>query len=281
MSNVVKKKWLLRMIYFFSGLFIFSFGFTFFLLPHNLVFGGVSGLSIIFKELFSFNTSLFVLITSLLLLVISFFVLGKEKTAGSILGSLLLPLFLSIMGLISDVITYTNDDLLISAIFGGVFAGTGLGLVYKAGFTTGGTDIVNQIIHKYLKISLGKAMFITDGIIVTSSIFVFGFTRFMYAIIVLYIITVMTDRVILGVGRSKAFYIVTEKTTDVKKYIIDSLGHSVTVFDASGGYSKDNQKVIFCVIPTREYFMLKEGINRIDNDAFFIVTDAYEVHGGK
>ena len=281
MNKVVKKETILKTIYFFSGLFIFSFAFTFFLLPNNLVFGGVSGLSIIFKELFGFDTSLFVLITSIFLLLISFIVLGKEKTVGSILGSLLLPLFLAVMNFISGIISYTNNDMLICAIFGGVFAGIGLGLVYKAGFTTGGTDIVNQIIHKIFKISLGKAMLISDGIIVTSSIFVFGFTKFMYAVMVLYIITVMTDRVILGVGRSKAFYVVTEKTTEVRKYIIDTLGHSVTIFDASGGYSKENQKVIFCVIPTREYFMLKEGINKIDSEAFFIVTDAYEVSGGK
>ena len=281
MNKVVKKETILKTIYFFSGLFIFSFAFTFFLLPNNLVFGGVSGLSIIFKELFGFDTSLFVLITSIFLLLISFIVLGKEKTVGSILGSLLLPLFLAVMNFISGIISYTNNDMLICAIFGGVFAGIGLGLVYKAGFTTGGTDIVNQIIHKIFKISLGKAMLISDGIIVTSSIFVFGFTKFMYAVMVLYIITVMTDRVILGVGRSKAFYVVTEKTIEVRKYIIDTLGHSVTIFDASGGYSKENQKVIFCVIPTREYFMLKEGINKIDSEAFFIVTDAYEVSGGK
>ena len=281
MNKVVKKETILKTIYFFSGLFIFSFAFTFFLLPNNLVFGGVSGLSILFKELFGFDTSLFVLITSVFLLLISFIVLGKEKTVGSILGSLLLPLFLAVMNYISNIISYTNNDMLICAIFGGVFAGIGLGLVYKAGFTTGGTDIVNQIIHKIFKISLGKAMLISDGIIVTSSIFVFGFTKFMYAVMVLYIITVMTDRVILGVGRSKAFYVVTEKTIEVRKYIIDTLGHSVTIFDASGGYSKENQKVIFCVIPTREYFMLKEGINKIDSEAFFIVTDAYEVSGGK
>lgn len=280
MNKEVKKEDLLKYLYFFSGLFSFSFAFTFFLSPHNLVFGGVSGLSILIKELFNINTSLFVLMVDVVLLIISFLVLGKKKTAGSILGSLLLPLFLAIMEWVSNVTGYANEDLFICAIFGGVFTGIGLGLVFKAGFTTGGTDIVNQIIHKYLKISMGKSMFIIDGLIVSSSIFVFGFTKFMYAVMVLYIMTAMTDRVILGVGKSKAFYIVTDKTQEVKKYIIDTLGHSVTVFDATGGYSKETQKVVFCVIPTREYFKLKEGINKIDEESFFIVTDAYEVYGG-
>ena len=281
MNREVTKKELMRYFYFITGLTLFAFGFTFFLLPQNLVFGGVSGLSILFKELFNFNTSLFVLVVDVVLLIISFLVLGKKKTVGSILGSLLLPLFLALMGWFSDLTGYANEDLFICAIFGGVFVGTGLGLVFKAGFTTGGTDIVNQIIHKFFKLSLGKAMLVTDGIIVTSGFFVFGLTRFMYAILVLYIITFMTDRVILGVSKSKAFYIVTDKTQEVKKFIIDTLGHSVTVFDATGGYSKETQKVVFCVIPTREYFKLKEGINKIDEESFFIVTDAYEVYGGK
>ena len=276
----VNKKSLTRIIYFILGLFSFSFGFTFFLLPNNLVFGGVSGLSIIFKELFNFDTSLFVLIVSVALLGLSFIFLGKEKTFGSVLGSLLLPVFLELTNILSKYVVLEEIELILSAIFGGLLAGVGLGLVYKAGFTTGGTDIINQIMHKYLKISLGKSMLIVDMLIVSSSIFVFGLNNFAYALVVLYIMTNMTDRVILGVGKKKAFYIVTDKTIEVKKYIIDTLGHSVTVLDAVGGYSKDNQKLIFCVIPTREYYVLKEGINKIDQEAFFVVCDAYEVFGG-
>ena len=275
------KKNIIRIINFMAGLFIFSFSFTFFLLPNNLVFGGVSGLSIIFKEIFNFDTTIFILSVSILLIIISFLVLGKEKTLGTIIGSLLLPVFLEFTEFLAKYIVLEDVDLIISALFGGILAGVGLGLVYKAGFTTGGTDIVNQILHKYFKISLGKAMFIVDIAIVTSSIFVFGFSLFMYAVVVLYLMTVMTDRVILGVGQSKAFYIVTDKTFEVKKYILNNLGHGVTIFDSVGGFSKENQKVFFCVIPTREYYILKEGINKIDDEAFFVVCDAYEVYGGK
>ena len=276
----ISKKNVTRIIYFLLGLFIFSFGFSFFLLPNNLVFGGVSGLAIIFKEICGFDTSLFVFIVSLFLLIISFIFLGKEKTLGSVLGSLLLPLFLELTNIMSEYIILEEIELILASIFGGLLTGVGLGLVYKAGFTTGGTDIINQIMHKYLKISLGKSMLAVDLLIVSSSIFVFGLNNFAYALVVLYIMTVMTDRVILGVGKKKAFYIVTDKTNEVKKYIIDTLGHSVTVFDSVGGYSKENQKVIFCVIPTREYYIFKEGINKIDNEAFFVVCDAYEVIGG-
>lgn len=280
-SKLFSKKNIKRGSYLFLGLLAFSCGFSFFLSPNHIVFGGVSGLSIVFKDVFGINPSLFVFVVSCGLLILSWFALGKEKTVGSILGSLLLPLFMEITDFISSLIVFEEVELLLSAIFGGVLAGIGLGLVYKAGFTTGGTDIINQIMNKYFKLSIGKSMLIVDSLIVTSSIFVFGFKMFMYSIVALYLVTSITDRVILGVGQAKAFYIVTDKTSEVKKFIIDKLGHGVTIIDAFGGYTKENQKIIFCVIPTREYYFLKEGINEIDNDSFFVVCDAYEVSGGE
>lgn len=281
MSSYFSKKNLIRMLYFILGIFLFSFAFNFFLLPNNLVFGGVSGLSIIFNKLFDINASLFVLIVNMSLLLISFPVLGIKKTMATVCGSILLPIILELTSLLTPYITFDEMELFMSVLIGGVISGTGLGLVYRSGYTTGGTDIIYQILHKYIKVSMGKAMLVTDGLIVASSIFVFGLTKLLYAIVVLYIMTVMTDRVILGVGKSKAFYIVTDKTQEVKQFIIDKLGHGVTMLDAAGGYSKENQKVIFCVIPTRDYYYLKEGISKIDADSFFVVTDAYEVSGGE
>lgn len=270
---------IVRISQFLLGLFLFSVAFNFFLLPNNLVFGGVSGLSILFKDLF--DPSMFVLVVSLFLLLISLLFLGKEKTAGSVLGSLLLPLFLKITELLTVYVEFEKTEIFLSAIFGGVLSGIGLGLVYKAGFTTGGTDIVNQILYKYLKISLGKCMFLSDGLIVGSSIFAFGLSKFMYAVVVLYIISILTDKVLLGISSSKAFYIVTDRVNEVKNFVLVNLGHGITIFDAVGGFSKEDQKVLFCVVPTREYFKLKEGIHNIDKDAFFVVTDAYEVFGGE
>ena len=281
MSSYFSKKNLIRMLYFILGIFLFSFAFNFFLLPNNLVFGGVSGLSIIFNKLFDINASLFVLIVNMSLLLISFPVLGIKKTMATVCGSILLPIILELTSLLTPYITFDEMELFMSVLIGGVISGTGLGLVYRSGYTTGGTDIINQILHKYIKVSMGKAMLVTDALIVASSILVFGLTKLLYAIVVLYIMTVMTDRVILGVGKSKAFYIVTDKTQEVKQFIIDKLGHGVTMLDAAGGYSKENQKVIFCVIPTRDYYYLKEGISEIDADSFFVVTDAYEVSGGE
>ena len=160
-------------------------------------------------------------------------------------------------------------------------SGFGAGMIFKAGFTTGGTDIINQILSKYLKISIGTSMLLSDGLIVLSSIFIFGPTKLMYSIIILYIISLMSDRVILGVSDSKAFYIITDEEEKIKQYILKYLNHGVTVFKAKGGYTKEKQTVLMCVLPTRDYYRLKEGIREIDKEAFFVVTDAYEVFGGE
>ncbi len=270
-----------RYIEFIIGLLIVAIAFNLFLEPNHLVSGGVSGISIITKHVFGLEPSTFIMFASICLLILSFLLLGKEKTLGSILGSLLFPVFVKLTADIHVYIDIDNTQLLLAAIFGGVLNGFGAGLIFKAGFTTGGTDIINQIISKYFKVSIGQAMLMSDGLIVLSGVFIFGPTKLMYALIVLYIISVMTDKVVLGISDSKAFYIITDKEDEVKEYIMTYLNHGVTIFHAKGGYSKEKQNVLMAVIPTKEYFKLKEGIHEIDRNAFFVVTDAYEVFGGE
>ncbi len=262
------------------GVLLSAISFNLFCSPNELVAGGVSGTSIIINYLFNIDQSLFVAVIDVLLLIISYFALGKEKTIHSALGSLLFPLFIKLTQNINDVLNLDTSVLLLSAIFAGVIQGFGSGLVFKAGFSTGGTDIVNQIISKYCKISIGNAMYFSDGLIIILSGLVFGLNKIMYAIVLLYILSYITDRVILGISDSKAFYIITKKEQQIRDYIIDELHHSVTVLSAEGGFKSKKETVLMCVLPTKEYYRLKEGINEIDKNAFFVVTDAYEVVGG-
>lgn len=280
-ERVENKSRIKRYTQFCVGCFLVAVSFNLFLSSNDLVPGGVSGFSIILDHLFHINKSLVILIASLILLVMSYFFLGREKTRDSILGSLLFPLFVELTSHVGNYITIDTSQLLLSAIFGGVVYGFGAGMIFKAGFTTGGTDILNQIMSKYLKISMGKSMIFCDGTIVILSGLVFGPTKLMYSIIILYLISYMSDRVILGISDSKAFYIVTDEEKKIKEYIIKYLNHGVTVFNAKGGYKKERQTVLLCVLPTKEYYRLKEGIHEIDPDAFFVVTDAYEVFGGE
>ena len=281
LEKVNKKSNIKRHIEFIIGCFIVSIAFNLFLSPNNLVPGGVGGIAILLNALFNLNNSIVILVCDIILLIASYFFLGKEKTKSSILGSFLFPLFVSLTGNINSFLNIDTSQILLSAVFGGVLYGFGAGMIFKAGFTTGGTDIVNQILSKYFKISIGKSMLFSDGLIVLSSTLVFGPTKLMYAIIILYIISFMSDRVILGVSDSKAFYIITDEEEKIKQYILKYLNHGVTVFNAKGGFAKEKQTVLMCVLPTKDYYRLKEGIHEIDPSAFFVVTDAYEVFGGE
>ena len=159
--------------------------------------------------------------------------------------------------------------------------GFGAGLVFTAGFTTGGTDILNQIISKYGKTSMGKSMLMSDGLIVLSSGIFFGFSSMMYSILILYIISYISDRILLGISDNKMFYIITEKDEEIKEYILNDLKHGVTVFKGQGGYKNKKGNILMTVLPTKDYYNLRMGIKEIDDEAFFIVTDSYELFGGE
>lgn len=265
-----------RYILLFIGSTIVAFSYNLFFLRNNIVGFGLSGLSIVVKE-FGVDSNLFILISSIILLIISFIILGKEQTKNSVIGSLLYPLMIYLTKPLSLMIDLEDTSLLLCAIFGAVISGIGYGIIYKTGFTTGGSDVVNQILTKYLKISTGSAMLFTDGLIVLSSKLVYTWQMVMYGIIVLYIVSTISDKVIIGVSQTKAFYIVTEKDKEVKEFL-NSLGDTgVSVFDIRGGYTNEKKKMLFSVIPTREYYILKEGLKEIDPNAFFLVTDGYEM----
>ena len=271
-------EYLKRYITLLIGLFLYAFAYNLFLKPNSIVAGDVDGIANIFKEMI--NPNLLITILCIILLILSFPLLGVKTTIGSIIGTLVFPIFVTLTSDISSYIKIDSDDLLLVAVVAGVIRGVGYGLTFKMGFTTGGTDILNQIVAKYMHTSIGNAMLIVDGSIVLVGGFVFGWTNMLYAIIVLYILSIITDKIMLGISKSKAFYIITSEEDKVKDYIMNKLGHGVTIFPVKGGYTKEKQKMLMCVIPTREYYKLKEGISEIDNESFFVITDAYEVNGG-
>lgn len=270
-----------ELLEFIIGCLFVALAFNLFMSPNNLVAGGVSGFSLILKHFFGLNPSIVISVCNVFLLILSYFILGKKTTSINILGSLLFPIFVNLTEHLSTYISFKESELLLVAIFGGVLQGLGAGLIFKAGYSTGGTDILNMIVSKLFKVSMGKSMIFTDGLIILGGSLVFGFNRLMYSLIILYIISTITDKVLLGISESKAFYIITDKEKEVKEFVIKQLHHGVTEFNAKGGYNLETQTVLMSVIPTREYYKLKEGIYKIDPKAFFVVMDSYEVFGGE
>ena len=260
------------------GCLIVAFAFNLFFLRYNIVCFGISGLSIVLDK-YGVNPSIFILIANIILLIIAFFVLGKESTKNQLVGALLYPVFIEITKFITDKIDLGNTEMVVIALLGGVFAGVGYGLIYKSNFSTGGTDVIIEILCKYCKISMGNAGLICNSIIIAIGKIAFSWSTVLYGILVSYLISMFTDKVLLGISRSKAFYIVVDKDKEleVKEYLLSIDGVGTTVIDAEGGYSEKNQTLLLAVVPTRSYFIVKDGLREIDKDIFFLVCDSYEV----
>lgn len=276
-KNVVKR-YLMLVI----GCLIVAFAFNLFFLKYNIVCFGVSGISIVLSE-FGVNPSLFILIANIILIIISYFVLGKEDTKNQLVGAIIYPFFIELTSRVTNYIDLFDVEMIVIAILGGVFAGIGYGLIYKSNFSTGGTDVIIGIICKYLKFSMGNAGLITNAIIVAIGKIVFPWSTIMYGILVSYLISIFTDKVLLGISKNKAFYIVVSKEKDdvVRDFLLSLPGVGTTVIDAEGGYSSENQTLLLAVVPTRLYFIVKEGLKEIDNNLFFLVCDSYEVSNNK
>lgn len=276
--KLVNKAHLLRRyIFLLLGTLIYAVAYNLFFYKNNIVYGGASGISILTKNLI--DPSTMILILNVFFLILSLIFLGKRKTIDSLVGSVLFPVLVKLTADIGNYIAIDNSDLLLITIIGGVCVGFASGIVFRSGFTTGGTDIINQIVAKYFKVSMGTAVLITDGVIVLAGGFIFGWTRVLYAMIVLYIINIMVDKVMLGISNNKAVYITTDKDDDVIDYLLNELKLGITLINTRGGYTNKKDQMIMCVVPTGDYFKVSEGIEHIDPKAVILVTDAYQTSG--
>lgn len=266
-----------RYIFLIVGVLIYAIAYNLFFYKNNIVYGGVSGISIITRNII--EPSVMIMILNVFLLMLSYFLLGKKQTLNSFIGSILFPIFVKLTANVGNGINIDNSNLLLIAVVGGVCVGIAAGIVFKSGFTTGGTDIINQIVAKYFKVSMGTAVLMTDGIIAFAGGFFFGWTKVLYALIVLYIINIMVDKVVLGISSNKAVYITTNKDDDVCDYLMNELKLGITLIETRGGYTNRKDQMILCVVPTSEYFKVKEGVEHLDSQAIILVTDAYQALG--
>ena len=263
------------------SLILSAFVYNLFLLPLSIVAGGTSSIATITYYLYDINPALMIFIISGICSILGFMYLGAERTTGTIIASISYPIIVEITSKLVGQIQIDTSDVLLIVLFAGVLGGIANGLMYKSGYSNGGLATISQILYEKFRISLAKTSFIINFIIVMIGAYFFGLTNALYAVIFLYIYSIITDKVLLGTSNNKAFYIITDKEKEVKEYIIENLKHTVTTFDVKGGLLENKRKVILTVVPSREYYRLTEGIKKIDKDAFFTVTDSYQVEGAK
>ncbi len=285
MENILevirKKKKLYRILLMGTSLLVTAILYNVFLLPLSLVTGGTNGVATITHYLYGINPAIMLLLLSIACAILSFMYLGPKRTAGTLVASVVYPLLVQLTSPLTSLISQSNTDMLLMVLFAGVLSGIANGLMYKTGYSNGGFPVISQILFEEKQIPVGKSSLAINITIVIVGAYFFGITNALYAIIFLYINSIVLDKVLLGISNNKAFYIITEEEKKVKEYIIKTLNHNVTTFEVKGGFLDKNRKVILTVIPSREYYRVTEGIKEIDKDAFFVVTDSYTVEGAK
>lgn len=259
------------------AVFILALLYNFFIEPAYLVTGGINAVAVLLKYLFRINTKITLALTSLIFLIISYIFLGKEKTKGTLLATIMYPLFVYLTEYLKPLININMDDMLIMCIFIGVVGGVCNGFIYKAGFTNGGLPVISSILFEKFGIPIGKTNLVLNSILIIIGGYYFGLTMIMYAIIINYINSGVVDRILLGISKNKSIYIITNKGEEIKKFIVSEMNHSVTLLKGEGTFSKEKKNIILSVIPTKEYFQVTESIKLIDPDVFYVVSDAYEV----
>lgn len=274
------KKSVLKVISFILGVFLLSLTYNLFFLPNNLVIGGTTGLSILFKN--KMDPTLFIYVATFLLLVISYIFLGKKATRKTLVGSILYPIFVSLTKPLATFLFsyFVFEEFIITVVLAALFYGASNGVIFRTGYTTGGFDVIAKIITKYLKIPEGQALFYANFIVITFGGLAFGFTKVIYALTILYVGSSITNKLVIGISESKVFFIYTREIDKVKDLIIKDLKTGYTVLPTVGGYSHSKGEMIMCVVPTKDYYLFKEMVIIADPTAFFVINDCYDVNGG-
>ena len=259
------------------GAFIAALGVGLFLAPINIVAGGLSGIGILVHRFTGFPVG-----TLVLLLNIPLFLLGFKSSGGlfllrSLFGDIMFSLFIDI---VSCLPTVTNDRML-SALFGGGLSGIGMGIIFLTGATTGGTDIVAQLLYKFFKqIDVGKWLLIIDGIIILSAGFLTGdYESCLYGIISAGICGICIDTMIEGANFAKTVYIISQRPEDTAKDILSVLSRGVTGLYCKKMFTKTESLMLLCVIKKHEIPKLEQIVRRHDPNAFIIFSGARSVSG--
>lgn len=274
------RKWFFSYSLITVGAICLASSFVLFITPYKIVPGGVYGISIVMHYLLGTPVGLVALCFDIPLTILGIRFLGPRFGVKTITGFSLTALF-------TDTFTYfwgfeplVQGDALLSSIFGGVLAGLGLGLIFKAKATSGGSDIIAMILAKYTRLPLGMLMIYVDSAIVLVGLLVFRDWKIpLYSWIVIYITGKVIDVVLEGVSYDKSLFIISDRHEEIRHKILNDLDRGGTYIDGKGMYKMDDKRIIFTVVSRRELGILEEYIHEIDPDAFLTVTDATEILG--
>ncbi len=258
------------------GVSLLAIALQYFLAPNTIAPGGVTGFAVVIEKMTKIPIYITNLAINIPLFIFGYKILGKSAAIKTLYATLVLSLILRFLP--PNILT---RDLLLSSLFGGVLVGIGLGIVFKFGGTTGGTDLAGSILNKrFPSLSIATLMTIIDLCVV---IFAGAVERkievSLYSIIALYTSMKVIDMILEGVGYLKGFFIVTNHPVEVSERLMIELDRGVTLLKGKGMYSKEDKEVLLCVVPRSQFTRVKEIVKEIDPKAFVMVSEMYEVLG--
>ncbi|MDD4204938.1 MAG: YitT family protein [Candidatus Delongbacteria bacterium] len=264
----------------FLGSLVMASGYVFFIVPYKIIPGGVYGIAIILHHTFGLPTGTSGLVMNIPLLIWGVKELGPRFGWRTIMGMTATSLLIDLITVFWGNGALIENDLLLSSLYGGVLIGAGLALIFMAKGTTGGSDIVAQILYKRSKMPMGQLLILIDTAVVILGVIMFKDIKLaLYAIITIYVTGQVIDTMTTGMNHRKGAFIVSEKYNEIADYILKKLRRGATFFHSAGIYKNDEKEVIFTALTRRELFALQENIKKIDPNAFMTVIDIRDVRG--
>lgn len=268
-----------NIIFILAGAAIYAFGLVNFNMKNQLAEGGVTGLALILYNLFSIDPGISNIVLNIPLFIAGWTFFKRDEFIYTLIGTCSLSIFLFIFQYWITFDFTLKHDLFLAALFAGAFIGGGLGIIFRYGGTTGGSDIVARITHKKCGWTMSKTMLFIDAAVIILSLVYLDYRQMMYTLVSVFVGARMIDMIQRGAYAGKAVMIFSRRSDEIAGKIISSLDRSVTLIDGKGGYTRRNMNVLYCVVSRNEVFRLKNLILKVDPDAFVTVNDVHEVFG--
>jgi uncharacterized membrane-anchored protein YitT (DUF2179 family) len=258
------------------GVIVTAFALDAFLIPARIAAGGVSGLATIIYHASGFPVGVTMLAVNIPLFVASLLILGPSFGVRTVYGSILVSVAVDVL---QPLVTPITSDLALASVYGGVLSGLGLGLAFRHGGSTGGTDLAARLLNRFTHISVGRSLLLIDFVVVSLAGVMFNAELALYALISIFVASKVIDLVQEGLSYAKTAIIISSQAEAISSAILTRMGRGVTGLPGVGKYSGQQREVLLCVVSRREVTQLKNLVREFDKNAFMTITDTYEVLG--
>ena len=278
MAKAEVKKQCMRYFQIILGCFIVCMGFNLFLIQAHLLTGGLSGVALIIYYLTGIPVGMQNIVYNLPIIYLAYRVFGRLYAVDTILGTVLLSVIWDATAFLQSAVHITGDTML-NAIFGGVLAGIGFGLIFRSNANTGGLDVVGAVVKKFWSIDVGTVIFVLNFVIVLGSSFIFSLEEALYTLVSIYVTAELTNRVAAGLNREKSIMIVSPRAQEICNDILANVHRGVTIIEGKGGFAREQKEILFVVVRLTQVSRVKTIVDHYDRQAFMIVSNTSEVSG--